>query len=174
MPSFSPSMSDTRRHEIQKGSATGELQFVSFYIDNQMYGIDINLVKEVNTNTGIYSIPRSQEQYRGLVNIRGQIVLVMDISVLFGTGRRPITTDSQLIILKSSSEIARVKSYEADFEISKLGDKPLAFLVDRIGDVITVLKSNIEPTPPHLSKNKTGMIRLDKELLIILTIGEFL
>jgi purine-binding chemotaxis protein CheW len=150
------------------------MQLVSFYVADKMYGIDINIIKEVNLNTNVAPIPRVNKKIRGLVNIRGQIVLAMDIAVIFGKEPRPLTEESHLIVLKTFSEVQRISNYEAGFDIARLGDKPMGFLVDNVGDVVSVDAAEIEPAPPHISKNKDGVVRLKEELLIILNVGDLL
>ena len=61
----------------------------------------------IHPDISITEVPLSKEHIRGLVNIRGQIVLVMDISVIFGHEPLSITDDSQLVILKTAQEISR-------------------------------------------------------------------
>jgi purine-binding chemotaxis protein CheW len=163
---------------MAKNNKSKELQFVSFYIADRIYGLDIQIVKEVNTNVSIAKVPLSSKTIRGLVNIRGQIVLVMDIAVVFGSTPRPITETSQLVILKTAQEIRNISNFSIEIDIQKFGDKPTGFLVDTIGDVMTISESIIEPTPPHLADINAPYIKsvanLGKDLLIILNAEEML
>jgi purine-binding chemotaxis protein CheW len=156
----------------------GIRQYVSFELDRGLYGFDIQTVKEVNPSTDITFVPRSPPHIRGLVNIRGQVVLVVDISVLLGRGVRPITSSSQVVILKTSQEIRRVRSLAADLSPERFPDKPVGFLVDRIGDVIAVQEGRVQSTPPHLdeaeAKYVQGVVYLDDRLLVILNAVEML
>jgi len=155
-----------------------EIQFVSFYISDHMYGLEIQILKEVHPDISITEVPLSKEHIRGLVNIRGQIALVMDISVIFGHEPLSITDDSQLVILKTAHEIQNISSINISVDSNQFGDKPVAFLVDAIGDVITVTESVIEPAPPHLAANNAsfvkGVVKLEDNLLVILNAEEML
>ena len=155
-----------------------KLQFVSFYSEGRMYGLDIRMVKEINPNVNITAVPRSKNHIRGLVNIRGQVVLVMDIAMMFGRGERPFTEDSHIVILKTAPEISKVRNMKIDFDRKVLGDKPLAFLVDKIGDVISVYEDQVEAAPPHLDEIKSkyvyGVVRLEDQLLMILNAAQML
>lgn len=151
--------------------ATADVQFVSFYIGDSLYGLDIRLVKEVNTNTDITRIPLSKPHIRGLVNIRGQIVLVIDSSVLFSGQPHTISADSNLVILKTAADIDQM-AIEDPADKQKLPDKPVALLVDRIGNVITVPKTIIEKTPQHMNAERARFIKCvvktDSFFLIVL------
>jgi purine-binding chemotaxis protein CheW len=155
-----------------------ELQFVSFTIAEQVFGFDIQIVKEVNPNVTITKVPLSSNTIRGLVNIRGQIILVMDIAVIFGAKPRPVTNNSQLVILKTAQEIRSISNFCIDIDMANFCDKPTSFLVDTIGDVITISESIIEPAPPHLSDRNApyikGVANLGKDLMVILKADELL
>ena len=152
----------------------GLLKYVSFELDRHLYGFDIQIVKEVNPSTQITPVPRSAPHIRGLVNIRGQVVLVIDIAVLFGHGSRPISASSQIVILKTGAEIKRLRLAGPHLRSEQYGDKPVGFLVDRIGDVIQVEAA----TPPHLAEGDAryvrGVVHLDNRLLVVLNAAEML
>jgi purine-binding chemotaxis protein CheW len=151
---------------------------VSFFIADDMYGLDIRIVKEVNPNIRISDVPLSKNTIRGLVNIRGQIVLVMDIAILFGNEPRPITDASQLVILKTAQEIQHLSLVEDALNTELFGDKPIAFLVDCIGDVITIPEKTIEPTPPHIDETHSlfikGVTKIEDALFTILNAEEMI
>ena len=155
-----------------------DLQFVSFFVSGDMYGLDIQIVKEVNPNITISNVPLSKDVIRGLVNIRGQIVLVMDIAVVFGQEARTVTGESQLIILKTAQEIQQISLVDLEINCDLFGDKPIAFLVDSIGDVVTIPEVNIEPTPPHIDEGNAsfikGVSKLGDKLISILNAEEMI
>jgi purine-binding chemotaxis protein CheW len=125
-------------------------EFVSFYLDERLYGLDIRYVKEIHPNVSIVPVPLSPPHLRGLVNIRGQVVLALDIAVIFGRPRRPITETSQIIILKTAAELRCVRGLPDGLDLGPFGDKPVGFLVDRIGDVVRVAPKALLPAPAHL------------------------
>ena len=154
------------------------LQFVSFYLDRFLYGFDIRIIKEVNPTLEISPVPRTPPHIRGLVNIRGQVVLVMDIAVTFGRSPRPITSESKIIILKTDAELRKVRDYESVRTYSLAGDKPVGLLVDKIGDVISIPRLDLEAAPHHLEELRAryffGVARIEGELLMILDAGKLL
>ena len=157
---------------------SGLRQFVSFRIEGDLYGFDIRIVKEVYPQTDIMGVPLADRKIRGLINIRGQIVLVIDIAVLFGRSPRPVTPDSQLVIVKTRQELELMHGMVDQVPDGAWSDKPVAFLVDGIGDVLTVERTRIDRVPPHLSEKKAvyleGVCRIDDELLIILAAQQLL
>ncbi len=157
---------------------TESLQIVSFYVEDHFYGMDIRIVKEINPTTNVCVVPRTPPHIRGLVNIRGQVVLVMDIAVLFGRAPRPITENSQIVILKSGSEIHNVKSLDSEPYWSVFGEKPLGILVDKIGDAIHLSAAELETTPRHIEEDKSrffsGIVNFEDELMMLLNAAEIL
>lgn len=154
------------------------LQFVSFFLDGQLYGLDIRLIKEVNPNTEITPVPRTPRSVRGLVNVRGQVVLVIDIAAVFGRPSRPITPDSQVVILKTAHELAGLREPGDELDAERLGERPVGFLIDGVGDVVTIPIDEVKPPPLHLDDGRSryyaGVVRVDERLLVILNAGELL
>ena len=134
-------------------------QFVSFKLEGKLYGLDIRVVTEIHPNVAIVPVPLAPPHIRGLVNIRGQVVLVMDIAVIFGRSPRPVTGKSQIVILKTSSEIRKVRGLPDEFEPESFGNKAIGFLVDRIGDVVTVSDRQMRAVPPQIEANNARFIR---------------
>ncbi len=145
-----------------------QTRLVTFYLSEKHFGIDINIVKEVNPNQDITWVPLSGREIRGLVNIRGQIVLVMDVNVIFGKAPGPIGTEAQLIILKTVQELSQIEGYAPPFDMSLLGDKPIALLVDKIGDIININTEDIEPPPSHMAQFKQGVAKISGSLIVII------
>lgn len=154
------------------------LQFVTFYLGKAMFGMDIRFIKEVYPNVDLCLVPRSEKYVRGLVNIRGQVVLVMDIAVFFRHEPRQITDSSQIIIMKIARELNSIPSMDVEYKSEAFGDKAVGFIVDQIGDVLTIDADKLEPPPSHLSESNAkyfqGVVRLNNNVLLVLDPGKFL
>lgn len=133
-------------------------ELVSFYLEERLYGLDIRYVKEIHPNVRIVSVPKAPSHVRGLVNIRGQVVLVFDVALLFGRPPRPVTDESQIVILKTAPELRSVRGLPEDLDTTPFGDKAVGFIVDRIGDVVQVAPEHTRPTPPHLPARKARFV----------------
>ena len=140
--------------------------------------MDIRVVKEVNPKVDIVPVPRSPDYIRGLVNIRGQVALVMDLAVLFGHAPLTIGERSKIVILKTAQEIERLRNTAGDIDSVGYSDKPTGILVDRIADVIPVHNADLAAVPPHTSQSMArfvnGVVQLEKKLLIVLDAPEIL
>jgi purine-binding chemotaxis protein CheW len=136
-----------------------EMQFVSFYIGESLYGLDIRYVKEVHIFSGVTNVPLNLPHISGLVNIRGQIVLLIDTSIIFGDAQTQQGSDTHLIIFKTAQELEKNSMITPGTDWYKLMDKPVALLVDRVGDILTVPAANIEEPPQHMDETRTKFVR---------------
>lgn len=147
-------------------------QFVTFYLKEKLYGIDIRIINEVNTNFNIISIPLTEPYVRGHVNVRGQVVLIIDIMVILGLEISMITGNSHIIILKTYNDLLRIKNISEEIDLSLFGDKYIGFIADNIGDVISVPIDKIENPTKYIenefSKYISGVFKFDKNILTIL------
>ncbi len=148
------------------------MQYVTFYLDEKLYGLDIRFVDEVNPNVKIMDVPLSDPHIRGVVNIRGQVALVIDIMVIFGYAQRPVFDSSHIIILKTKQDLFRIKNVYSEIDLGGFGDKPVGFLTDMIGDVISVSTDKIENPTRNIEKADSqfinGIVKLKENLLIII------
>jgi len=154
------------------------VQFISFDLGGTFYGLDVLVVKEVSANTDLTPVPRAAGHIRGLVTIRGEVVLVVDIAVVFGREARAITPDSRVIILRTAPELRRSRFCESGVDPTVFGEKPAGFLVDRIGDVLTLEEDAVAPPPPHLKRETArfvqGVVHLEGRTLVVLNAAEVL
>jgi chemotaxis signal transduction protein len=83
-----------------------------------------------------------------------------------------VETDSQIVILKTAREIKAVSDYHMSIDEGALGDKPVGFLVDAVGDILTLESSRIEAAPSHLQERHApyieGVIHLKPQPIILL------
>lgn len=130
----------------------GIRQFVTFWIDDRLVGMDVLKVREINKVLDITPVPHAPDCVRGLVNLRGQTVSVLDLGVLLGFGERRIMERSHNIILK---------------------EYDVGLLVDEIGDVEEVRPEEIHPPPANLNGIELELIecivKLKDKLLTVLS-----
>ncbi|MCP4023188.1 MAG: hypothetical protein GY729_15200, partial [Desulfobacteraceae bacterium] len=107
-------------------------QYITFRVDQNLMGMDILKVREINPMVRITSVQHAPEYIRGLMNLRGQILTIFDIGVQLGLGKRMTTDETHIIIFKH---------------------KNAGFLVDEIGDVIDVKEAYIETPPANMDKH---------------------
>ena len=132
-------------------------QFVTFRTNDNLVGINILHVREINRVLDITPVQNTPPYVRGLVNLRGQTVTVFDLGIRLGLYKRDITEDTHNVILKQEN---------------------VGLLVDSIGDVVEVDEENIEPPPANLGDIRvgfsSGVVRLENEILVILSTEKIL
>ena len=134
-------------------------QFVSFYIGNHFFGIDILTVQEVNDDFKIARIFHAPEQVSGYVNLRGKIILILNLAVPLGM-KKEDTSESHIIIFKES--IA----------------EPFGIIVDKVNDVVTVANNDYQPFVENIQNSDlnilqekniiNGICRLKNDLMVTL------
>jgi len=142
-------------------SAVGEeiLQFVTFTLNNEEYGVDILSVQEINRITEITRVPNSAEYVEGVVNLRGKVIPIINLRTKFGFEEKPEDTSSRIIIM----------------EINNITN---GLIVDAVSEVLRIPSSIIEPTPPMSSDRNSqfirGIAKLDNRLIILLDIDQLI
>ena len=113
-------------------ATSSELQFSTFYVGDLLMGIDIQQVQEINRQVEMTGVPHAPEHVRGVVNLRGEVVTVLDLQIILGLGSTSVTGRSRNVIVDLNGE--------------KTG-----LLVDRIADVVIAQSSEIESPPANVS-----------------------
>ncbi len=141
--------------------------FITIKIGEYFFGIDLKHVREVNRFLDITPVALAPEFVAGLMNLRGQIVTVIDPGIKLNLEKRKVSKTSRCVILKTATEDATISLKDI-----------LGILVDSIGDIFTVNNSEIEPSPPNIGEIDeeliSGIVKLENELLIILKLEALL
>lgn len=149
--------------------------FVSFQLNEQLFAIDILFVREINRYLELTPVPLAPEYVKGLVNLRGQIVTVLDLKKRLGIKNHDNVKNSHNIVLKTEAELSNLTTDEDLAE--EMSDKA-SFCVDAIGDVITVSVEDIDAPPANVGavdgKYLAGVVKLDNGLMNILSISKLL
>jgi purine-binding chemotaxis protein CheW len=131
-------------------------QFCTFFLQDQCFGVPVEQVQEVIRYQQMTRVPLGPEVVRGLINLRGQIVMAIDLRRRFDMEERPDTQLPMNVVVRTE-------------------DGVVSFLVDEIGDVIEVEKDTLEP-PPETLRGPTramvvGVYKLPRQLLLELNIS---
>ena len=145
--------------EVMACSTAREVEYATFYVGDVLLGIPIQEVQEINRNLDLTVVPHGPAAVRGVMNLRGEVVTVIDLRVVFGLSPGEVTRSSRNIVLTS-------------------GDEQISLLVDRIADVVIAKEDTMESPPGNLSGIEdrffSGVHRLENELLLIVDVEEVL
>ena len=132
-------------------------QFVSFVVGEQNYCVDIMAVREIKAWTGITALPNSPAHIRGVINLRGAIVPVIDLRKRFGQELTEPTPAHVIVIVA-------------------VGDIQNGLLVDGVSDIVTVNKNDIAPIPNMEGEDKNpyfqGLITGQENLVAVIALEQ--
>lgn len=134
-------------------------QYLTFRLDDEVFALDISRVREVLDVTTVTKVPRTPEFMRGVINLRGSVVPVVDMRLKFGMSRTEQTVNTCIIIV----------------EVALKGETlVLGALADSVQEVVEMEPGQIEPPPRIGTRLSTefikGMGKRDDEFIIILEI----
>ena len=134
---------------------TGQLDLATFYVGELLLGIDIRLVREINRQLEFTVVPHAPPEVRGVINLRGEVVTVMDLRTILGLGKTDLSKQARNVIVHSGTE-------------------QIGLLVDRVTDTVCLSGDAIEPVPANVhgvdASLFQGVYRLESELVVILDV----
>ncbi|WP_305043955.1 chemotaxis protein CheW [Geoalkalibacter sp.] len=134
-------------------------QYLTFKLDREVFALGIDKVREVLDYTAITRVPKTPDFMRGVINVRGGVVPVVDLRVKFGMEPTPQTVNTCIIIV----------------EIFLEGESTiLGALADQVEEVLDLLPAQIEPAPRIGTRLRTdfikGMGKTEERFIILLDI----
>lgn len=140
-------------------SATARTQFINFAIGSDQYGVDIMAVREIKGWSDITHLPKQPEYVRGVLNLRGGIVPIIDLRCRFGQGLTETTTLHIVIIVQ-------------------IEGRQVGLIGDRVLDIVSVEPSQIQPVP-HTAKGSTtdflsGLVTHDGTMIALIDLPRLL
>lgn len=134
-------------------------QFVSFTVGEQDYCVDIMAVREIRAWTGVTGLPNSPAYVRGVINLRGAIVPVIDLRLRFGQGLTE-TTPAHVVVIVA------------------IGEAQNGLLVDGVSDIITVPRKDIAAIPDMEGEARNpyfhGLITGQEKLLALIALEQLI
>jgi purine-binding chemotaxis protein CheW len=161
MTSFRNLKSEIEKEETMAAAITETSQFLTFKLGEEMFALDITKVREVLDFTTVTRVPRTPDFMRGVINLRGSVVPVVDLRLKFDMTRTENSVNTCVIIV----------------EVMVDGDTTvLGALADSVQEVIDLGSESIEPAPRIGTKLRTefikGMGKRDDGFIIILDIDK--
>jgi purine-binding chemotaxis protein CheW len=133
----------------------GEQEFITFYLGDLLLGIDIHQVQEINRNLEMSPVPHAPAAVRGVINLRGEVVMVVDLREVLGLPQISLTSSNRNVIVKN-------------------GGEQIGLLVDRVADVVRAMTEELDPMPENLrgidQRFFKSVYKLECGLLVILDV----
>jgi purine-binding chemotaxis protein CheW len=134
-------------------------QLISFAIGDDQYGVDIMAVREIKGWTEITHLPRQPDYVRGVLNLRGVIVPIVDLRCRFGQGLTQATPLHIVIIVQIAA-------------------KPIGLLADRVLDIVSLEESQVQPVPriAHAQRLNflSGLVTIDGAMIALIDLPNLL
>lgn len=131
----------------------GVIEFVSFAIDQDQYGVAIMSVREIKGWSGVKHLPKQPDYVRGVLNLRGVMVPIIDLRCRFGQGVTDASTMHVVIIVQ-------------------IGERQVGLLADRVLDIVSFEGSKIQKVPKmghaHQADFLSGLITIDDEMIALI------
>jgi purine-binding chemotaxis protein CheW len=146
--------------ELRKDASNDEvLQWVTFQLEEETYGINVMQVREVLRYTEIAPVPGAPDYVLGIINLRGNVVTVIDTRSRFGLIQGETTDNTRIIVIESEHQV-------------------IGILVDSVAEVVYLKSSEIDTTPSvgtdESSKFIQGVSNRDGKLLILVDLNKLL
>jgi len=148
---------------IKVKEETVQQQYLTFFLEDEEYAVNIQRVKEIIEYTTVTKVPKVPQWIRGVINLRGNVVPVVDLAVRFGLEERPITKTTCIVIVE----------VQQDSERTVMG-----VIADAVNQVIDLAPKDIEEPPAFGTRVRLeylfGMGKLGKKFALILNIDTVL
>lgn len=149
--------------QVVKSMAEREGKYLTFSLNKEEYGIGILKVKEIIGMMPITSVPRTQEFIKGVINLRGKVIPVIDLRLRFGMESIPYSERTCIIVVEIESKASTVL---------------IGIVVDAVSEVLNINEKEIEDTPIFGAKLNTeyilGMAKMEEGVKILLNIDKVL
>lgn len=137
----------------------GVAEYISFSIGNDQYGVSITSVREIKGSAGLTYLPKQPDYVRGVLNLRGVMVPIIDLRCRFGEGPTELSPMHVIIIVQ-------------------IGEKVVGLLADRVLDIVSFEDTKIQPVPNVANGNDAnflaGLITIDDAMIALIDLDHLL
>jgi purine-binding chemotaxis protein CheW len=152
-------MSNNKNSSNKVTAGDDVLQWVTYKLGEETYGINVMQVQEVLRYTEIAPVPGAPDYVLGIINLRGNVVTVIDTRSRFGLSSSDITDNSRIVIIESDDQVVGI-------------------MVDSVAEVVYLRSSEIESAPnvgtEESAKFIQGVSNRDGQLLILVDLNKLL
>ncbi|ACT51947.1 chemotaxis protein CheW [Methylovorus glucosotrophus] len=164
-------MVETVKHAVATGQSLvaggraleDQQQYLTFMLGAEIFAINILSIKEIIEYGNLTIVPKMPSFIRGVINLRGAVVPVIDLAARFARGEAAISRKSCIVIIEVEHEDVQ---------------QVIGVLVDAVNEVLEIASDQIEPVPSFGAKIRTdfieGMGKVDQKFVIILNVNQVL
>lgn len=146
-------------HHSASSEVAGTIQIVSFHLADEVFGVAITKVREIILMCNITHVPQTPPYVKGLINLRSNVIPVVDLRTLFGLPENELDSECRIMVMQVGSRI-------------------IGIIVDGVDEVLRISKEDIAPPPPTVAGLERdylmGIVRRKSTLLILLDIDKVL
>lgn len=139
-------------------------QYLTFMLGGDGYAISILCIKEIIEYQGLTEVPMMPACIRGVINLRGAVVPVLDLAARFGRTSNPVTRKTCIVIVETQSP--------DDLRLD------IGVVVDAVNAVVDIAAADIEPAPAFGARIRTDFIegigKVNGKFVILLSVGQIL
>ena len=146
---------------MEENNAISSQQYVTFSLCEELFGVEVSRTREILSLTPVTKVPQTPEYLLGVINLRGQVVPVVDMRLKLGLTAGADTEDTCIIVV----------DVQVDGEVITVGA-----LADAVREVMDIRSDQIEPPPRLGTRLNTefinGMGKVDEQFMILLNIDK--
>jgi purine-binding chemotaxis protein CheW len=154
-----PAHHDGERSPGDRQAASGRVESISFSIGDEQYGVDIMAVREIKGWSEITHLPKQPDYVRGVLNLRGVMVPIIDLRCRFGQGMTEATALHVVIVVQ-------------------VGSRLIGLLADRVLDILSFEASQVQPVPQIARSSRvdflSGLVTIDGTMIALVDLPNLL
>jgi len=158
-PVASIAASTVQNHGLDESAGAGRAEFISFAIGDDQYGVDIMAVREIKEWSNVTHLPKQPDYVRGVLNLRGVVMPIVDLRCRFGQGLTEATPTHIIIIVQ-------------------IGQQQVGLLADRVLDIVSFEQKEIQPVPRTAHRETTdflsGLVTHDNIMIALIDLQHLL
>ncbi len=154
-----PAGSEDWRAKPGESATSGRVEFISFSIGEEQYGVDIMAVREIKGWTEITHLPKQPDYVRGVLNLRGVMVPIIDLRCRFGQGKTEATPLHIVIVVQVEARL-------------------IGLLADRVLDILSFDAGQVQPVPQIARSSRidflSGLVTIDGTMIALVDLPNLL
>lgn len=159
MQASNQALADSQRSSLEHSQSDDQQEFLTFVLGDESYALDIMTVKEIRGYEAVTKIANAPEYMKGVINLRGDIVPIVDLRLKFNVGEAIYNEFTIVIMLMVDERIVGI-------------------VVDEVSDVIKVSSDDIKP-PPEFgvafdSDYLHGLTSIEEQMIILVNIQKLI